>query len=97
MKLVNPAWRELDGQVRKHAAILSRAMAKFGATNMAEAIDTEKMECWIRKKADMKEEIEQMQAVLDQLKLERKNTKHHTTFGELPEDKKFRQLCAHGK
>lgn len=97
LMLVNPAWRELDGQVRKSTATLGRAMAKFGATNMVEEIDADKMAVWIRKKADMQEEIGQMQAAVDALKLIRKNTEHHITFGQLPEDQKFRQLQPHGK
>ena len=96
-KLVNPAWRELDGKVRKGVATLSRAMAKFGATNMSEELDAKKIEHWIRKKADLKEEIEQMQSDVEQLKASRKTTEHHITFGQLSEDQKFDQLRTHGK
>jgi hypothetical protein len=96
-KLVNPAWRELDGRVRKSVATLSRAMAKFGATNMSEELDAKKIAHWIRKKADLKEKIEQMQSDVDELKAIRKATEHHITFGQLSEDQKFAQLRTHGK
>ena len=56
-----------------------------------------KIEHWIRKKTDLKEEIEQMQLAVDELKSIRKATEHHITFGELPENQKFEQLRTHGK
>jgi hypothetical protein len=97
LRLVNPAWRELDGKVRKANATLSRMMAKFGATNMSEEIGDGKMERWIEKKARMQEENENVQKEVDALKAQRKAMQHHITFGELPEDQKFRQLGTQSK
>lgn len=97
VKLVNPGWRELDGQVRKAAATLSRLMAKFGATQMTDGIEVEKMEHWLEQKAQLKEEIEQLQETVTALKVARKDTPHHVSFKELPEDQKFRQLRKHAK
>jgi hypothetical protein len=97
LKLVNPVWRELDGKLRKANATLSRMMAKFGATNMTEEIGEGKMERWIEKKAHMQEENENLQTEVDALKAQRKATQHHITFGELPEDQKFRQLGTQSK
>ena len=97
LRLVNPAWRELDGKLRKANATLSRVLAKFGATNMTEEIEVKKMERWIEQKAQMQEEIEHLQAAVVDLKVARKATPHHVTFGQLPSDQKFRQLRTHGK
>jgi transposase-like protein len=97
LKLVNPVWRELDGAVRKATATLSRLMAKFGATQMTESIEVEKMERWLEQKAHLKEEIEHLQEAVTALKATRKDTPHHVSFKELPEDQKFRQLRQHGK
>ena len=97
LKLVNPVWRELDGQVRKATATLSRLMAKFGATQMTEGIEVGKMERWLEQKAQLKEEIEHLQEAVNALKATRKDTPHHVSFKELPEDQKFRQLRQHGK
>jgi hypothetical protein len=97
LKLVNPVWRELDGQVRKATATLSRLMAKFGATQMTEGIEVEKMERWLEQKAQLKVEIEHLQEAVNALKTKRKDTPHHVSFKELPEDQKFRQLRQHGK
>ena len=97
LRLVNPAWRELDGKLRKTAAKLSRVLAKFGATNMTEEIEVAKMERWIEQKAQMQEEIEHLQGEVTTLKVTRKATAHHVTFGELPADQKFRKLRTHTK
>ncbi|HEY6375100.1 MAG TPA: hypothetical protein VIX90_06195 [Edaphobacter sp.] len=96
-RLVNPAWRALDGELRKVSAKLSRAMAQFGATTMTQGIDVEPMETWIAKKAAMQEDIEQQQAAVATLKEQRKATPHHVTMAELPEDQRFRQLRTHSK
>ena len=64
---------------------------------MAEELDAKKIEHWIRKKANLKEEIEQMQSGVNELKAIRKATEHHITVAELPEDQKFEQLRTHGK
>lgn len=97
VRLVNPAWRDLDGKLRKANATLSRMTAKFGATNMTEAIGGGNMERWIEKKARMQEDNENLQNEIDALKAQRKATPHHTTFGALPEDQKFRQLGTQSK
>ena len=38
-QVVNPAYRALDGQVRKRLGILSRMLAEFGATHLEGEID----------------------------------------------------------
>ena len=96
-RLVNPAWRALDAELRKVNAKLSRAMAQFGATTMTQSIDVEPMEAWIAKKAAMQEEIERQQAAVVALKANRKATAHHLTMAELPEGERFRQLRTHSK
>ena len=97
LRLVNPAWRELDGKLRKSTATLSRLLARFGATNMTEEIDVVKMERWIAQKAQMQEEIEHLQGEVSTLKVARKATAHHVKFAELSSEQKFRQLRTHSK
>ena len=72
-------------------------LARFGATNMTEEIEVVKMERWIGQKAQMQEEIEHLQEAVGAMKVARKATAHHVTFGDLPSDQKFRQLRTHGK
>ena len=96
-RLVNPAWRALDGQLRKANAKLSRELAGFGATAMPQDIEPRHMERWIEKKSQMQEQIEGQQSAIEELKVKRKATEHHLTFVELPEEEKFRQLRTHSK
>ena len=95
--VVNPAWRALDSELRKANVSLSRLLAKFGATTMNQGIEVEKMEPWIRQKSQMHEDIEHLQAAIAAKKVARKDTPHHVTIAELPDDQKFRQLRTQGK
>jgi len=62
-----------------------------------EPIEPEPVERFIRRKAALQEEIESLQHELDTLKAQRKQTPHHITFDELPEEAQFRQLSTHSK
>ena len=64
---------------------------------MTEGIEVEKMERWLEQKAQLKEELEHLQEAVTALKVARKDTPHHVSFKELPEDQKFRQLRKHAK
>ena len=44
LQVVNPAWRELDGQVRKQTALLSREQAQFGSLNLPIQADLQQTE-----------------------------------------------------
>jgi hypothetical protein len=52
---------------------------------------------FIQRKSDLKEAIEAMQSELDTLKAKRKETPHHITTDELPEEARFLQLSTHSK
>ena len=97
IRVVNPAYRKLDGQVRSGTGKLHRVLAQFGALNIAQSIEPEQVEPVVRKKAALQEEIEQLQAELETLKHTRKATAHHIQVKDLPEAERFRQLSTHGK
>jgi hypothetical protein len=96
-KVVNPAYRELEGKIKRQAALLARRHAAFGSTNLEVEIDKEKVEEFAKKKAALLDDIAAIQVDLLALKKARKETPHHITIAELPEDKKFRQLSTHSK
>ena len=54
-RVVNPAYRDLDGKVRSQVGKLSRTMAKFGAMNFEGTLD-EDPDVFIKKKAELQEE-----------------------------------------
>ncbi len=97
VQVVNPAYRQLDGQVRSCVGKLARQMAKFGSMNMEETIDPKPTESFIQRKADIQEEIEHLQKDCEQLKEARKQTAKHITVAELPEEERFEQLSTPSK
>jgi hypothetical protein len=96
-RLVNPQYRELDGQVRKKLALLSRRLAVFGALSLPGDFSAEQMEQYERKKGALQEEITGLQNAVAKLKAERKATKHHITMAELPPERRFCRLDSQSK
>ncbi len=97
MLVVNPVYRNLDGQVRSTRGKLARVTAQFGALNMDEAIEPAKMEAFATRKAALQEEIGMLREMLATLKADRKETPRHLDVNELPEDQRFAQLSTHSK
>ena len=96
-KVVNPAHRTLDGQVRRQLAILSRMQAKFGALNLSGDIEPARVRHFEQQKADLQEHIASLQSDVDQLKAQRKATARHIRFEQLPEDARFARLRVESK
>lgn len=97
LAVVNPDHRRLDGQVRSCTGKLNRRLAKFGAMNLEEEINPKAVESFMQRKAELQEEIEQMQKEIQTLKEDRKNTARHITVDELPEEERFEQLSTPSK
>ena len=90
--VVNPAYRTLDGQVRKKIGIRGRKVAEFGAVNLEGDLESHKVETFERRKAELQESIAQLDEEIAVLKAERKATKKHIPFNELPEEARFERL-----
>ena len=86
--LVNPAYRRLDGEVRK---------AKFAALVLEEEIEPKRVEAYQQEKADLMDEIAGREKEIAQQKATRKATKKHITIAELPEEERFEQLTTQSK
>jgi hypothetical protein len=97
LRVVNPDYRHLDGQVRSATGTLTQRLAKFAAMTLDEPIEPKHVEPFLRRKAALQEEIETLQQALDALKEKRKETPHHVTVEELPEAARFRQLSTQSK
>jgi predicted nucleic acid-binding Zn-ribbon protein len=96
-KVVNPAYRRLDGQVRSKRGHLTRKLAAFSAMGLKGEIEPEKVAAFEQKKAELQEQIEGLTKELDELKAQRKAVEHHITIAELPEAERFKQLSTHSK
>lgn len=92
LPVVNPDYRQLDGQVRSCTGKLNRRLAQFGAMNLDEPIEPKPVAAFMQRKANLQEEIEALQMKIQTLKDQRKATARHITVDELPEEAKFRQL-----
>ena len=97
LRVVNPDYRHLDGQVRSTTGKLTQRLARFAAMTLDEPIEPKHVEPFVRRKAALQEEIETLQHDLDALKDKRKQTPHHVTVEELPEQARFRQLSTQSK
>jgi hypothetical protein len=96
-QVVNPAYRDLDGQVRSKQGKLNRLLASFGAMHFEGTLDDEKLDPFLHKKASLQEAIDQQKQVIAALKKARKETLHHIDVHELPEDQQFKQLSTQSK
>lgn len=96
-QMVNPAYRELDGKIRKKNSILSRKLAEFGNIGLNETIEPSNVKRYETRKIKLQEEIEYLQQELEELKARRKETKRHINVSELPEEQQFKQLSTKSK
>jgi len=96
-QVVNPAYRDLDGQVRSKQGKLNRLLARFGAMHFEGTLDDEKFAAFLLKKANLQEDIEQQKKDVEALKRTRKETLHHIDVKDLPEDQQFKQLSTQSK
>jgi hypothetical protein len=92
IQVVNPAWRELDGQVRKQAALLARQQAQFGGLSLPVQATVQLTEELVAQKAQLLQSVQIHQKELEELKIKRRQTAKHITLKELPESQRFGQL-----
>jgi hypothetical protein len=95
--VVNPAHRLIDGKVRKKVAVLNRKKAEFGAINLEGDIEPKKVAAFAQRKSDLQEAIAQLQKEVAELKAQRRATKRHITWQELPEDARIERLSTQSK
>ena len=96
-QVVNPAYRRLDGAVRKQVAVLTRQRAKFGAMTLEGPLDGKKLADYECRKAALLEELQRVEVEVDALKTQRKQEPRHIQASELPEQDRFQRLRVAGK
>jgi len=88
--LVNPEYRKLENIRRKLTSKLTLVKAKFATLALqAEFIDDKAMEKYLSKKEDLKNDIEQKERDIEDIKLQRKDVPRKITYSELPANEKF--------
>jgi hypothetical protein len=96
IQTVNPAWRRLDAQVRAQGEKRRRQLALFGALELPGLADQE-VEDYQRKKASLREAIEDLDRQMERLKAQRKETTHHVAVKDLPDSDRFSRLLTERK
>ncbi len=88
--LINPEYRTLENARKKMTSKLNRVKAKFATLTLQfESIDEKAMEKYISKKDELKEDIEQKDAEIEKIKLQKKSIPRKIIYSELPEIEKF--------
>ena len=95
--VVNPSFRETDGEVRKLAAQLGRKRCECNAVILCDDIEPDKVAEYETKKLALREDIKTMEQDLTDLKVCRKATPKHVMLADLPEEDQFRKLGTKSK
>ena len=91
--VVNPAWRALDRQSRSVKGKLTQRQARFAALTLRPEADAAKVADWEQRKADLREEIEQLEHQVASFQEQLKSTPKHLAWDQFPEDAKFARLA----
>ena len=97
-QVVSPAWRQLDGQIRRRTSKLTRRKAKLHDLTIQGELTPERAETYMKKAEALRQEIDQETTQLEQLKTQRREeTKKHVEIKELPEEDQFLKLANRSK
>jgi len=91
--VVNPRWRELDRQRRSVKSKLTHRQARFAALTLHPESDESALAKWEKHKAELVEEIEQLEHELRGIADQLKTTPNHLDWDKLPESEKFQRLA----
>ncbi|MCK4658705.1 MAG: hypothetical protein KAV82_04210 [Phycisphaerae bacterium] len=96
-RVVNPAYRELDGKIRSKNGILNRKLAEFGGLSLKGEINPANVESHIEEKAALLEESIALQEEIEEFKSKRKAVARHILVADLSEQESFQRLSAQSK
>ncbi len=92
IRVVNPAWRKRDGQIRSKSGQLHRQLVVFGELGLEGELTDAGVQSYQKRQGELQENIAHLRQEIDQLKEKRKQTPHHITVGELPMEDRFDRL-----
>jgi hypothetical protein len=96
-QVINPAWRQLDSEIRRQNALLSRQRAKFAQIQLLQDLEPEQVQAYQLSKGQLQQAIEKRQQDIEQLKTQRKAVAKYILLKDLPEQDRFQQLRAEKK
>lgn len=95
--VVNPARRTLDAGIRTLNARINRLGAQFAALSLSGPLETEPVARYETQKAQLHQQMVDLQPDLDQLKAGRKLAPKRVAIEDLPEPERFRRLLPERK
>ncbi len=95
--VVNPARRELDRRRRSVQSKLTRRRAEYAAVDLHPEADEKKVKQWERRKAELLDEVQQLEHELETVKTQQQEAPKHLDWNELPEESKFERLSSSRK
>jgi hypothetical protein len=96
-RVVNPAWRQLDSQVRRQNGLLSRELAQFAQIQLPQEPEPPEVQTYELKKGQLQEAIQARRRQIQQLKTQRQANPKHIEIKDLPEQDRFRRLRSEKK
>jgi hypothetical protein len=96
-RVINPAWRELDSQIRRQNGLLSRELLQFAEIQLPQEMEPKQAEAYQRKKGQLQQAIEERRHQIGQLKIGRKALAKHIEIKELPDKDRFHRLRSEKK
>jgi hypothetical protein len=96
-RVVNPRWREVDSQIRRHNGLLQREIATFGDIHLPADLDPAAVAACEQEKGALRQRIEVRRSQIAELKAQRKTLPKHILIKELPEKDRFSRLRAEKK
>lgn len=92
-KVVNPAYRQVEQEIKSKAGKLSRKLAEFGALAMPADLEAVPVARYEQAQGKLQEEIAFLEKDLQVLKARRKETPKHIRWIDLPEPERFVPLA----
>ncbi len=91
-RVVNPARRRKDQQLRQERSQLRKVQGQFGGLTAPPQATPQEVAAFEQRKGQLLEQMQQRQAKVQQLKAERKEIPSHLMLKELPKEDQFTQL-----
>jgi hypothetical protein len=96
-RVINPAWRQLDSQIRRQNGLLSRELLQFAEIQLPHEMEPQPVEAYQRKKGQLQQAIEERRQQIVQLKAQRKALAKHIEIKDLPDKDRFSRLRSEKK
>src|ERR1700726_4603539 len=96
-RVINPAWRQLDSQIRRQNGLLNRELLQFAEIQLPQEMEPEEVQAYERKKGRLQQAIEERRQQITQLKDQRKANPKHIEVKDLPEQDRFQRLRSEKK